>query len=371
MDPNEALLEVRGLKTHFFLDEGVVKAVDGVDLNIRRGETLCVVGESGCGKSVTARSILQLVDRPGRVVEGEILLSREQRAESNEKAVAKGNGAATKTREVVDLASLDPRSKEMRDIRGKEISMIFQEPMTSLSPVHTIGDQIMENVLLHLPMNKQEARERAVEELGRVGIPNPERRLDAYPFQLSGGMRQRAMIAMALACNPSLLIADEPTTALDVTTQAQILELMRGLQEEIGMAIMFITHDLGVVAELADDVAVMYLGIVVERGDVDSIFHDPKHPYTRALLRSIPRMGSKSRKRLDSIRGMVPHPYNRPTGCPFHTRCDEFMEGYCERILPPTIPLEGTSPESPRETRCLIYGGKDDEGGAKDEGEAE
>ena len=205
----------------------------------------------------------------------------------------------------------------MRDIRGKEISMIFQEPMTSLSPVHTIGDQIMENVLLHLPMDKEEARDRTVEELARVGIPNPGQRVDAYPFQLSGGMRQRAMIAMALSCNPSLLIADEPTTALDVTTQAQILELMRGLQDELGMAIMFITHDLGVVAEMADDVAVMYLGIVAERGDVDSIFHDPKHPYTRALLRSIPRMGrSKANQRLDSIRGMVPHPYNRPTGLP-------------------------------------------------------
>jgi len=370
MDPNDALLEVRGLKTHFFLDEGVVKAVDGVDLKIRRGETLCVVGESGCGKSITARSILQLVDRPGRIVEGEILLSHEPQAEPDGEAGGKKNGVATRTRKVLDLASLDPRSKAMRDIRGKEISMIFQEPMTSLSPVHTIGDQIMENVLLHLPMNKQEARDRAVEELGRVGIPNPERRMDAYPFQLSGGMRQRAMIAMALACNPSLLIADEPTTALDVTTQAQILELMRGLQEEMGMAIMFITHDLGVVAEIADDVAVMYLGIVAERGSVDSIFHDPKHPYTRALLRSIPRMGRKTRQRLDSIRGMVPHPYNRPTGCPFHTRCDEFMEGYCERILPPTIPLDGTSPESPRETRCLLYGGKD-EGGAKDEGGTE
>jgi oligopeptide/dipeptide ABC transporter ATP-binding protein len=370
MERNDSLLKVRGLKTHFFLDEGTVKAVDGVDLDIRRGETLCVVGESGCGKSITARSILQLVDRPGRIVEGEILLNREQSTEPDEKAATGGNGAVTKTREVVDLAALNPRSKAMRDIRGKEISMIFQEPMTSLSPVHTIGDQIMENVLLHLPMNKQEARERAVEELGRVGIPNPERRLDAYPFQLSGGMRQRAMIAMALACNPSLLIADEPTTALDVTTQAQILELMRGLQEELGMAIMFITHDLGVVAELADDVAVMYLGIVAERGNVDSIFHEPKHPYTRALLHSIPRMGRRTGQRLDSIRGMVPHPYNRPTGCPFHTRCDEFMEGYCERILPPTIPLEGTSPESPRETRCLLYGGKD-EGESKNKGEKE
>src|SRR5215204_3328877 len=373
MDPNDTLLEVRGLKTHFFLDEGVVKAVDCVDLKVRRGETLCVVGESGCGKSVTARSILQLVDRPGRIVEGEILFSLTPRAESNGKAGTAGartDGTATEVREVLDLASLDSRSTAMRDIRGKEISMIFQEPMTSLSPVHTIGEQIMENILLHLPMDKEEARDRTVEELARVGIPNPGQRVDAYPFQLSGGMRQRAMIAMALACNPSLLIADEPTTALDVTTQAQILELMRGLQEEMGMAIMFITHDLGVVAELADDVAVMYLGIVVERGDVDSIFHDPKHTYTRALLGSIPRMGRKTRQRLDSISGMVPHPYNRPTGCPFHTRCDEFMEGYCERILPPTIPLDGTSPESPRETRCLLYGGKD-EGGAKDEGGTE
>src|SRR5918997_3171864 len=293
VDANDTLLEVRGLKTHFFLDEGVVKAVDGVDLKVRRGETLCVVGESGCGKSVTARSILQLVDRPGRIVEGEILLSHDPRAEHNGKAGGRidGGATATETRQVLDLASLNPKSKAMRDIRGKEISMIFQEPMTSLSPVHTIGEQITENILLHLPMNKQEARDRAVEELGRVGLPNPESRVDAYPFQLSGGMRQRAMIAMALSCTPSLLIADEPTTALDVTTQAQILDLMRELQNDIGTSIMFITHDLGVIAEMTTRVVVMYLGKVVESADVDTLFHDPHHPYTRALINSVPRLG--------------------------------------------------------------------------------
>ena len=265
----------------------------------------------------------------------------------------------------------------MRDIRGKEISMIFQEPMTSLSPVHTIGEQIMENVLLHLPLDKEEARAGRWRSSPASASPIQARGWTPTPSS-SRGMRQRAMIAMALS-NPSLLIADEPTTALDVTTQAQILELMRGLQDELGMAIMFITHDLGVVAEMADDVAVMYLGIVAERGDVDSIFHDPKHPYTRALLRSIPRMGrSKANQRLDSIRGMVPHPYNRPTGCPFHTRCDEIIEGYCEEILPPRIPSplgrahrQRTSSrqasEEPlrdtREVRCLLYGGKE---GSKD-----
>ncbi len=340
MSDKDILLEVKGLKTYFFLDEGTVKAVDGVDFEIRRGKTLCIVGESGCGKSVTARSILQIVDPPGRIVEGEILFYRE--TNSN------GTGQAT---EVLNLAAMDPRGRAIRSIRGREIAMIFQEPMTSLSPVHTIGNQIIEAIRLHFPVTKEEARERAVEMLRRVGIPKPEQRIDDYPFQLSGGMRQRAMIAMALSCHPSLLIADEPTTALDVTTQAQILDLMAELQEEFGMAIMLITHDLGVVAEMADDVAVMYLGHVVERGDVDSIFHDPKHPYTQALLRSIPKVGLKARERLDSIRGMVPDPYNRPAGCPFHTRCDEMIAGLCDRVLPPRITLgEG------REVRCLLYG---------------
>jgi peptide/nickel transport system ATP-binding protein len=331
MADTNALIEVRGLRTYFYTDEGVVRAVDGVDFVIPRGKTLCVVGESGSGKSITARSILQLIDKPGKIVEGEIRFH-------------------PTPGETVDIVRLDPRGKAIRAIRGKEISMIFQEPMSSLSPVHTIGNQIIEMILLHLPVSKKEARERAIEMLRRVGIPKPERRIDAYTFQLSGGMRQRAMIAMALACEPKLLIADEPTTALDVTTQANILDLMRELQEDLGMSVMFITHDLGVVAEIADEVVVMYLGTVAETGDVDSIFHDPKHPYTRALLRSIPKMGLEAQDRLASIRGMVPHPFNRPKGCPFHTRCDEFMPGVCDRLVPPLEELgEG------RNVRCLLH----------------
>jgi oligopeptide/dipeptide ABC transporter ATP-binding protein len=337
--PNEPLIQIKGLKTHFFTDEGIVRAVDGVDFDIFRNRTLCVVGESGCGKSITARSILQIVEPPGRVVEGQILFHR----------AARENGASS---EIIDLAALPPRSRAMREIRGKDISMIFQEPMTSLSPIHTVGDQITENILLHLPVTKDEARERAIELLRRVGIPRPVERIDSYPFQMSGGMRQRVMIAMALACNPSLLIADEPTTAVDVTTQAQILELLVELQEEYGMGIMLITHDLGVVAEMADDVVVMYLGKVAERGDVESIFHDPKHPYTQALLRSIPQFGlRRHQQRLNSIRGMVPDPLNRPPGCPFSTRCDEMIPGRCDRIVPPPVRL---GPE--REVRCLLYG---------------
>lgn len=337
MNPSsqELLIDIRGLKTHFPLDEGVVKAVDGVDLSIRRNRTLCVVGESGCGKSITARSILQIVDKPGRIVEGSILYYRQS-----------GMGNV----EVIDLAALDPYGAAIRDIRGKEISMVFQEPMTSLSPVHTIGRQITEAIRLHMPLSKREAKAHAIEMLRHVGIPQPELRFDDYPFQLSGGMRQRAMIAMALSCNPSLVIADEPTTAVDVTTQAQILELLARLQAEHGMAVMLITHDLGVVAETADDVAVMYLGQVVEFGTVEQIFFSPKHPYTRALLKSIPTMSRRAQGRLDSIRGMVPDPFNRPQGCPFHTRCEEKIAGVCDRIAPPRITLEDG-----RDVRCLLY----------------
>ena len=335
-DQQDTVLEVIDLKTHFALDEGTIKAIDGATFDVLRGKTLCIVGESGCGKSMTARSILQIVQPPGKVVEGKILFHRRDQASGEIRTV--------------DLAQLDPKGPQIRSIRGKEISLIFQEPMTSFSPVHTIGSQIAENVLLHTTMSKAEVRLHTIEMLRRVGIPRAEDRFDAYPFQLSGGLRQRAMIAMALANNPALLIADEPTTALDVTTQAQILELMRKLQEEFNMAMIFITHDLGVVAEIADEVAVMYLGIVAERGDVDQIFHDPKHPYTRALLRSIPRLGQATRERLETIRGMVPDPFARPSGCPFHTRCDYFMPGICDRIVPPVTDLGHR-----RDVRCLLY----------------
>jgi peptide/nickel transport system ATP-binding protein len=312
---------VRNLKTYFQQDEGLVRAVDGVSFDMRPGVTLGVVGESGCGKSITARSILRIVDRPGRIVEGEIWFRRE------------GDGA------VVDLATLAPNGPEMRAIRGAEIALIFQEPMSSFSPVHSIGNQIVEAIRLHQPVDGREARDRTIEILRRVGVSSPEQRVDQLANQLSGGLRQRAMIAMALSCTPSLLIADEPTTALDVTTQTQILELLRQLQREDGMAIMLITHDLGVVAEMATDVVVMYLGRVVEQAPVDAIFHDPRHPYTRALLRSIPRIRSRTRERLTPIAGAVPHPYDRPTGCPFHPRCAEFMAGRCDRQAPALRPV--------------------------------
>src|SRR6266446_6531379 len=319
------LLSVRNLKTYFAQDEGTVRAVDGVSFDLSPGVTLGVVGESGCGKSVTARSILRIVDRPGRIVEGEIRFRRP--------AANGGPG------EVVDLTKLEPNSAEMRSIRGAEIALIFQEPMSSFSPVHTVGNQIIEAIRLHQPVDRRQAREKTIEMLRRVGVSSPEQRVDQLSNQLSGGLRQRAMIAMALSCQPTLLIADEPTTALDVTTQTQILELMRQLQQEDGMAIMLITHDLGVIAEMATEVAVMYLRRVVEQAPVDAIFHAPKHPYTRALLRSIPRIRARARERLTPIAGAVPHPYDRPTGCPFHPRCESFMAGTCDRRTPSLRPV--------------------------------
>jgi len=333
---DDKLLEIKGLKTHFHLDQGVVKAVDGVNLVLHgSGKTLGIVGESGCGKSVTAFSILQLVSKPGKIVDGQILYNRNMGTSSNE---------------VVDLAALDPNSKEMRSIRGGEIAMIFQEPMTSLSMMYTVGFQITEAIRLHFNVSKQEAHQQAINMLGKVGIPDPEKRVNAYPFELSGGMRQRVMIAMALSCNPTLLIADEPTTALDVTTQAQIIELMDSLQDEFGMSMILITHDLGVVAEVCDEVAVMYLGEVVEQSDVDSLFNDPQHPYTQALLRSIPILGQGRSQQLNPIKGSIPDPFTRPTGCPFHPRCDKRIEGRCEHVHPKL-----TRTPDGRMVRCLLY----------------
>jgi peptide/nickel transport system ATP-binding protein len=334
--PTTVLIEVKDLRTHFQLDEGTVKAVDGATFNIQRGQTLGIVGESGCGKSVTARSILRIVGRPGRIVAGKILYHRQSKG----------------TEDVVDLAQLDPLGKEIRSIRGAEIAMIFQEPMTSFSPIHTVGNQIVETILLHRSANKTEARELAIEALRRVGMSRPEHRIDQYPHELSGGMRQRAMIAMAMCCNPRLLLADEPTTALDVTTQAQILELMRDLQQDTGAGVVMITHDLGVIAEIAQSVVVMYLGRVVEISDVRSLFRDPKHPYTRALLQSIPRIGRGARERLRPVTGMVPSPYQRPTGCPFHPRCPVAMPDLCDRVVPQPVALGDG-----REVSCHLYGG--------------
>jgi len=330
------LLSVRDLKTYFYQDEGTVRAVDGVSFDLSAHGTLGIVGESGCGKSVTARSILRIVDRPGRIVGGEIRFRRG--------APSVGAG------ETVDLARLEPNGAEMRAIRGAEIALIFQEPMSSFSPVHSVGRQIIEAIQLHQPVNRRQARELTIEMLRRVGVSSPEERVDQLSNQLSGGLRQRAMIAMALSCKPTLLIADEPTTALDVTTQTQILELMRQLQREDGMAIMLITHDLGVIAEMATDVAVMYLGRVVEQAPVDAIFHAPRHPYTRSLLRSIPRMRARSRERLTPIAGSVPHPYDRPGGCSFHPRCPDFMPGRCDR-QEPTLRAVGAQ----HVVSCLIY----------------
>jgi peptide/nickel transport system ATP-binding protein len=313
------ILSVRDLKTYFFPDEGTVRAVDGASFDLYPRKTLGIVGESGCGKSVTAKSILRIVERPGRIVGGSILLRRKS-----------GNGQPTD----LDLTQLDPEGPEMRQIRGGDIGLVFQEPMTSFSPVHTIGNQMIETIRLHHAMTEHQARERAVEMLHLVGIPDPERRIDEFAFQLSGGLRQRAMIAMALSCGPRILIADEPTTALDVTTQAQILDLLRHLQEREGMTIILITHNLGVVAEMCDEVVVMYLGRVVEQGPVDAIFHAPKHPYTQALLRSIPSIHATVRTELPTIAGSIPHPYNRPAGCPFYPRCPDFIPGTCDRNEP-------------------------------------
>ncbi|MEZ4706638.1 MAG: ABC transporter ATP-binding protein [Caldilineaceae bacterium] len=303
----DPILDIQDLHTYFFVERGVVKAVDGVNLSLGRKSTLGIVGESGCGKSVTSMSVMRLVKNPpGRIVGGKMVLQRR-------------NG------QQVDLAALDPRGPQMREIRGGEIAMIFQEPMTSLNPLHTVGNQIAETVMLHQKVNKTAALERAKEMLERVRISAPEQRLHEYPHQLSGGMRQRVMIAMALSCNPSILIADEPTTALDVTVQAQILDLMIELQEEFGSSIMLITHNLGVVSQMADQIAVMYMGKVVEYATKRAIFKEPLHPYTVGLLKSVPVLGRKADK-LVPIEGMVPSPTEEIRGCAFASRCPHVMK---------------------------------------------
>lgn len=318
------LLEITDLYVTFPLDEGLVKAVDGVSLSIEKESVVGVVGESGCGKSVTAQSILRITPHPGRIESGQILFHRFT-ARTDHKV------------ETVDIAQLSPTGKQIRAIRGKDIAMIFQEPMSSFSPLYTIGSHITEAILEHQDISKKDAHDLAIELLAKVGISNPTRRVDQYPHELSGGMRQRAMIAVAISCNPALLIADEPTTALDVTIQAQILDLMRSLQEEIGMSILFITHNLGAVAQVADRISIMYLGKIMEEGPVGEIFHNPQHPYTRDLLNAIPRIGKTRHQKLAAIGGVIPSPFERPAGCYFHPRCKEFMSGICDAETPDMV----------------------------------
>jgi len=324
----EPLLKVKDLRAYFFMDEGTVKAVDGVSFEVFPGKVVGIVGESGCGKSVTMKAVLQILEPSARIVSGKVTLrSRFNSLDPNS------------PEELVELTRLHPNSRKIRKIRGSEIALIPQEPMAAFSPVHTVGDQIMETILLHQDVSKQQARQIAIDVFRSVGISMPEQRIDAYSWELSGGLRQRAIIAMALSCNPRLLIADEPTTAIDVTTQAQILKLLRKLQEERQTSIIFITHDLGVIAQMADEVVVMYLGMVMEKGPVHTIFKAAKHPYTQALLRSIPSVQSTPRLKLPTISGSIAHPFNRPTGCPFHPRCAHFMRGVCDGSQPALAPV--------------------------------
>lgn len=323
-EKKEYILEVRNLRTSFFTDEGEVKAVDGVDFTLEKGQTLGIVGESGSGKSITSLSILRLIQEPlGKIVEGEIIFKGEN--------------------------LLEKSAKEMRDIRGNNISMIFQEPMTSLNPTLTCGEQIAESIRIHQKLNRREAKQKAIEMLRLVGIPSPEKRVNQYPFELSGGMRQRVMIAIALACNPELLIADEPTTALDVTIQAQILDLIRKLQRELGTSLIIITHDLGVVAEMCEKVAVMYCGKIVEYADVKTILTNPKHPYTIGLLNSVPRHDRQYEGDLHVIKGQVPSPFELPEGCRFVTRCP-FAKEICQSRLPDLLTMEDGN-----QVRCWMH----------------
>jgi len=317
LDKNINIVEIKNLKVSFFTEEGEVRAVNNVNLSIPSGKVMALVGESGCGKSVTSYSILRLIQKPGKILAGEIKINP-------------GEG------ESFDILKLDKKSDELYKIRGGKISMIFQEPMTALSPVHTVGNQICEAILNHQKITKSEARKKAADMLTKVGIPGAEDQLNRYPFEMSGGMRQRVVIAMAIVCNPELLIADEPTTALDVTIQAQILKLMKSLQQDLNMSILLITHNLGVVAQVADEVAVMYLGRIVERADVHTIMKKPRHPYTIGLLKSLPSL-SMNKAKLPSIKGSVPALTNIPAGCPFHPRCPFYKQEICDVGTPPDL----------------------------------
>ena len=319
---NESVISVKNIKTYFYSENRCNRAVNGVSFEVKRGRTLCVVGESGCGKSVTASSIMQLLPRLARIEEGEIIYHSEEKGD-------------------IEIQKLKRNGKEMRELRGKDIAMIFQDPMTALNPVFKVGDQIAENIMQHEKISKKEAKARALELLTQMGIPEPEKRINQYPHEFSGGMRQRAVIALAMSCNPKVLLADEPTTALDVTIQAQIFELMDMLKREHDTAIMLITHDMGVVSELADDVLVMYMGNVIESGTAREVLKNPKHPYTKALLASIPILGKGKEQELSPIRGMTPNPYNRPKGCQFEPRCD-FACDKCKECMPDETMLDGT-----------------------------
>ncbi len=312
---NDVILRVKDLKTFFYTNERCNRAINGVSFDIKKGQTLSIVGESGCGKSVTAASIMQLLPELSRIEEGEISYFGEDGE--------------------VRIDKLEKNGKKMRSLRGSDIAMIFQDPMTALNPVYTIGFQIIENLRAHTDMTKKQAKARAIEMLSLMGIPNPEQRVNEYPHQFSGGMRQRAMIAMAMSCNPKVLIADEPTTALDVTIQAQIFELMMKLKEDFNTAILLITHDMGVVNEVSDDMAVMYMGNIVESGGTKQVIRNPAHPYTKALLQSIPILGKGKDQNLEPIRGSTPDPYQRPVGCQFRDRCDYATEECL--VMPPEV----------------------------------
>jgi len=352
----DPLVEIKNLNVEFEVRDGTVHALEGVTFTVNRGETLGVIGESGCGKSVTAKTVMHMVPKPGKITQGEVIYHRRDKYDPS------------KPIETINITNLDPDGDEIRKIRGGEFAMIFQEPMSCLTPVYTTGTHIGEALNLHrlIPqtvgtqmanaiqqyrhVTKQEAREISIDMLYKVGLPKPKERVDNYPHQLSGGQRQRVMIAVALSCQPAMLIADEPTTALDVSIEAQILDLMRELQGNVDMAIMFITHNLGVVAEMAKEIVVMYMGKQVERASTVKVFYEAKHPYTRALLESIPKVGKRSSERLASIEGMVPDPFSLPSGCVFHPRCPSFMPGKCDRIAP-----NWREVEKDHWVRCLLY----------------